>query len=239
MTAIRTDVPLPKAVLYDWDNTLVDNWGTVRAALNHALVTFGRAPWTESEARERIKQSMRDSFPRLFGDRWTEARDVFQGYFAEHHLEHLRSLPGAETLLKALAERGIYQAVVSNKTGRFLRAEADALGWTGYFGRLVGAQDAEFDKPHAAPVRMALEPAGIEPGPEVWFVGDADVDMECAHGAGMVPVLIGSGEGSGFGQFPPAHRYDTCDALCGLVGSRGDTISVRVGVETVATNTGP
>ncbi|WP_256380080.1 hypothetical protein [Azospirillum sp. TSH58] len=25
---------LPRAVLYDWDNTLVDNWGTVRAALN-------------------------------------------------------------------------------------------------------------------------------------------------------------------------------------------------------------
>ncbi len=230
---------LPRAVLYDWDNTLVDNWGTVRAALNHALLSFGMAPWSEAEARARIKQSMRDSFPRLFGARWPEARDLFYAHFEAHHLEHLRPLPGAATLLESMAARGVYQAVVSNKTGRFLRAEADRLGWTGYFGRLVGAQDAAFDKPDAAPVRMALEPAGIEPGPDVWFVGDADVDMECAHGAGLVPVLIGAGEGSGFDRFPPAHRYDTCHALCGLVGGGGDTISVRTAVETVAAHTQP
>lgn len=216
---------LPRAVLYDWDNTLVDNWGTVRAALNHALVSFGHPPWSEEEARARIKQSLRDSFPRIFGERWTDARDLFYAYFEEHHLEHLQPLPGAESLLRGFAERGIYQAVVSNKTGRFLRAEAEALGWSGYFGRLVGAQDAEYDKPHGAPVLMALEPANLSPGPDVWFVGDADIDMECAHGAGMVPVLIGAGEGSGFTRFPPAHRYDTCHALCGLVGSGGDTIS--------------
>ncbi|MGQ9372137.1 HAD family hydrolase [Azospirillum sp. A39] len=219
---------LPRAVLYDWDNTLVDNWGTVRAALNHTLVAFGQEPWSEAEARERIKQSLRDSFPRLFGERWTDARDVFYGYFAAHHLDHLRPLPGAEALLRGLADRGVYQAVVSNKNGGFLRAEAEALGWTRYFGRLVGAQDAVQDKPHCAPVHMALEPAGIAPGAEVWFVGDADIDMECAHGAGLVPVLIGAAQGEGFGRFPPAHRYDTCGALDALVQRIGDTISAEM-----------
>ena len=221
-------VKLPRAVLYDWDNTLVDNWGTIRAAINHTLAAFGQQPWTEAESRERIKQSLRDSFPRLFGERWTDARDLFYAYFEAHHLEHLRPLPGARTLLEAFAERGVYQAVVSNKTGRFLRAEADALGWTRYFGRLVGAQDAEQDKPHCAPVHMALAPAGIAPCREVWFVGDADIDMECAHAAGIVPILVGSAEGEGFGPFPPSHRYDTCHALCGLVHRIGDTISVGV-----------
>ncbi len=228
---------LPRAVLYDWDNTLVDNWGTVRAALNHALVSFDLAPWDEEEARARIKQSMRDSFPRIFGARWTEARDLFYAYFAAHHLDHLRPLPGALSLLQRFAERGVYQAVVSNKTGKFLRAEAEALGWTGYFGRLVGSQDAPFDKPHDAPVRMALEPAGLEPGPHVWFLGDADIDMECAHGAGLIPVLIGQGEGSGFDRYPPAHRHADCEALCGLVGGGGDTISVQTAVETVPMRT--
>jgi phosphoglycolate phosphatase len=228
---------LPQAVLYDWDNTLVDNWGTVRAALNHALATFGLPTWEEEEARARIKQSMRDSFPRIFGEQWTEARDLFYAYFAAHHLDHLRPLPGAESLLHTFAGHGVYQAVVSNKTGRFLRAEAEALGWTGYFGRLVGSQDAPFDKPHDAPVRLALEPAGLEPGPHVWFLGDADIDMECAHGAGLVPVLIGQGEGSGFDRYPPAQRHADCEALCGLVGGGGDTISVQTAVETVPMRT--
>ena len=228
MTSPPTDSPsLPHAVLYDWDNTLVDNWGTIRAALNHALVAHGLRPWTEEEARERIKQSLRDSFPRIFGERWTEARDQFYAYFEAHHLEHLRPIRGAQALLETFAARGVYQAVVSNKTGRFLRAEADALGWTHFFGRLVGAQDAEADKPHCAPVHMALAPSGIAPSHQVWFIGDADIDMECAHAAGIVPILVGGAEGEGFGRFPPTHRYDTCHALCGLVRGIGDTISVQ------------
>lgn len=226
---------LPRAVLYDWDNTLVDNWGTILASINHTLVTFGKEPWTLEESRERVKASLRDSFPVLFGDRWTEARDVFYAYFEAHHLDHLKPLPGAETLLQALHDRGVYQAVVSNKTGRFLRAEADALGWTRYFGRLVGAHDAAHDKPHAAPVLMALEPAGIEPCDGVWFIGDADIDMECAHGAGLRGVLVGTAEGEGFGRFPPAHRFDGCGALCGLVRGLGGTIFRNASDGTVAT----
>lgn len=227
-------VRLPRAVLYDWDNTLVDNWGTIRAAINHTLVAFGQDPWTEEESRDRIKQSLRDSFPRLFGDRWTDARDMFYAYFEAHHLDHLHPIPGAQTLLETLSGHGVYQAVVSNKTGRFLRAEADALGWTRFFGRLVGAQDAEQDKPHCAPVHMALAPGGVEPGDEVWLVGDADIDMECAHAAGVVPILIGGAEGEGFGRFPPMHRYDTCNALCGLVHRISDTISVQASAGVVS-----
>lgn len=213
---------LPRAVLFDWDNTLVDNWGTIVAAINHTLQTFGHPVWEPAEARERVKKSLRDSFPGLFGDRWEEARDVFYAHFERHHIDHLRPLPGAEALLSALSRRGVYQAVVSNKTGSYLRAEAEALGWTGYFGRLVGSQDAEHDKPHGAAVMMALEPGGIAPGADVWFVGDADIDMECAHAAGLFPVLVGDAavaEGAVFGEtrFPPALRLEGCDALCALV----------------------
>lgn len=226
-------IAVPRAVLYDWDNTLVDNWGTILAALNHALVLFGHEPWTVAESRVRIKQSLRDSFPRIFGDRWTDARDAFYRHFEDHHLEHLTPLPGAEELLAALHDKGVYQAVVSNKNGRYLRAEAAALGWTRYFGRLVGAQDAAFDKPHGAPVLKALEPAGILAGPDVWFVGDADIDMECAHGAGLLPVLVGEADGEGFLTFPPSHRFDTCASLRALVCGEGDTISVSAIAEAV------
>ncbi len=225
---------LPRAVLYDWDNTLVDNWGTIRTALNHTLVAFGQDPWTEAIARERIKQSLRDSFPRLFGDRWTEARDIFYAAFEAHHLQEMRPMPGAQSLLEALARQGVYQAVVSNKTGRYLRAEAEALGWTRFFGGVVGSQDAEEDKPHGAPVRIALAPSGIAPGADVWFIGDADIDMECAHATGLVPILVGNMEGEGLGRFPPKHRYDSCHALCGLVHRIGDTISVHALTGTVS-----
>lgn len=234
----RESPSLPRAVLYDWDNTLVDTWGTIIAALNHTLVRFGQDAWSAAEARRRVKRSLRDSFPELFGDRWTDARGEFYAYFERHHLEHLNPLPGAEALVRALHARGVYQAVVSNKTGRYLRAEAEALGWTGYFGRLVGSQDAAFDKPHGAVITMALEPAGLSPGGDVWFIGDADIDMECAHAAGLHPVLVGDAEGEGLVRFPPARRVGSCALLFDLVTGGDDTISLPAAAAVVTHSSG-
>ena len=72
-----------------------------------------------------------------------------------------------------------------------MRCEADHLGWSRHFGKIVGAGDAVVDKPDAAPVRLALGPSGIAAGEAVWFVGDTGVDMECAGNSGCVPVLLG------------------------------------------------
>ena len=57
---------LPRAILFDWDNTLVDSWPTILDALNTTFEAFDMAPWSMIEARERVRHSMRDSFPKLF-----------------------------------------------------------------------------------------------------------------------------------------------------------------------------
>ncbi|QEX22284.1 haloacid dehalogenase [Hypericibacter adhaerens] len=181
---------LPRAVLFDWDNTLVDSWAVIADALNAALVAMGHEPWTLQQTRERVKASLRDSFPGMFGGRWKEAEKIFYSRFQSHHLERLEALAGAEALLARLAERGVYQGVVSNKRGAFLRKEADHLDWTRFFGRVIGAGDAPRDKPAREPVLMALEGGAIAPGPDVWFVGDTDLDMICARDSGCVPLLV-------------------------------------------------
>ncbi len=198
----------PRAILFDWDNTLVDNWPAIREAYNATLAAFGHAPWTLDETKLRMRRSLRDSFPELFGARWEEARTIFYRIFEARHLEALQAMPGAEAALAAFAAAEIYLGVVSNKSGRILRKEAAHLGWSAHFGRLVGATDAAKDKPAIEPVLMALEASGIAVGNEVWFVGDAAVDMECAHRAGCVPVLVGQapGEAEELRRFPPVVR---------------------------------
>lgn len=183
-------LPPPRAILFDWDNTLVDNWAAIHAALNATFEAMGHELWTLAETRARVRRSLRDTFPEMFGDRWKEARKVFYDTFASVHLTHLSPMPGAEAALAALADRGLYLAVVSNKTGEYLRAEAHALGWNGYFVRLVGATDAPADKPAPDPVHMALSGSGIAVGPHVWFVGDGAVDAQCAQRAGLTPLVL-------------------------------------------------
>jgi phosphoglycolate phosphatase len=214
---------LPRAVLFDWDNTLVDNWPTIHDALNATFAAMGHPLWTLAETRERVRASLRDSFPVLFGDRWEAARDVFYASFEARHLETLVPLPGAEALLNALRRRGVYLGVVSNKTGRYLRKEAAALGWERYLGRLVGAQDAARDKPDRAAVDLALTDTGLAAGPAVWLVGDTAMDMRCAHAAGCTGVLVGAAvPGDDFSTAPPHFHVADLAAAGVLMGISGE-----------------
>lgn len=209
----------PRAILFDWDSTLVDNWGSIGKAINATLVAMGHRPWRAEETRARVRESMRDSFPKMFGDRWPEARKIFYEAYSEAHLAHLVPLPGAAEMLAEFAAGRFYLAVVSNKTGALLREEAAHLGWQPYFGRLIGAGDAARDKPDPAPIALALSGSGIAPGREVWYVGDTALDMACAIRAGCVPILL-SGEGEGHDDFsacPPEREVANCQALCALV----------------------
>jgi phosphoglycolate phosphatase len=181
----------PKAILFDWDNTLADTWPTIHSALEQTFVEMGHTPWTLEETKERVHRSLRDSFPEIFGDRWSEAGDKYLSNFKRIHLQNLTALEGAEEVLKALADTDIYVALVSNKTGENLRLEVDYIGWNGYFEKVIGAKDADEDKPSPKPVLMALEGSGIALGPDVWFVGDSITDMECAHNCNCVPIFYG------------------------------------------------
>jgi phosphoglycolate phosphatase-like HAD superfamily hydrolase len=84
----------PRALLFDWDNTLVDNWDVITEAMNAVYDAFGMARWTVGDAKSRIRESMRDAFPKAFGDRAKEAGRIFSDYFAAHHLDGLQEMPG-------------------------------------------------------------------------------------------------------------------------------------------------
>lgn len=203
----------PRAVLFDWDNTLVDNWASIQDALNTTLTAMDQPEWSLAEVRARVRASARESFPQLFGERADEATRIFYERFEAAHLDTLTSLPGADALLEALDRSGIYLAVVSNKHGPFLRREATQLRWDRWFTRLVGAGDAVQDKPSPAPVALALEGSGIMPGGAVWYVGDALIDIECARNAGCVAVLVGDGHGPETADADPDIRLSDLSAL--------------------------
>lgn len=217
-------LPPPQALLFDWDNTLVDTWSTIHHALKVTFEALGERPWTLEETRANVRQSAREAFPALFGSRAEEATRLFYEAFERDHLDHLRERSGASALLAELAQRpDLTLGVVSNKTGRFLRTEAEQLGWAGHFHRLVGATDAARDKPARDPVDLALDESGCVAGPGVWFVGDTDIDLLCAVNAGCTPILIRD-EPPAVGEFPghePAAYASDFASLLALTASCG------------------
>jgi phosphoglycolate phosphatase len=200
----------PSVLLYDWDNTLVDGWAGITAALNAVFTEFGHALWTVDDTRNRVRVSLRESFPVMFGDKWEYARDVFYETLTHSHLDHVHPMPGVPAVLEA----GVPwpQGVVSNKAGAFLRREATHLGWDRFFGSVIGAGDAAADKPDPAPIHLALSQLGRTADPSVWYMGDTALDMQAARAAGVTAVLIGNAEHDGGVEraaphihFPSAH----------------------------------
>ena len=210
---------VPSAILFDWDNTLVDSWVSIGAALNRTLVYMGHDPWSEEEIRTRVAKSLRDSFPALFAERWEEARTYYYDSFAAIHLTHLKPLPMAPNILERLHKAGIPMGVVSNKSGPFIRKEVAHLGWAPYFRHLAGAGDASADKPSPEPVRQVLAVIGVPAGRDVWFVGDAPIDMECAANAGLTGLLVRHDEmvDEGFKTHKPERSFQSWDAFAAFL----------------------
>jgi phosphoglycolate phosphatase len=183
-------VPPPICVLWDWDNTLVDGWAAIQHGLNVTFRDFGMPEWDRETVLARVRGSLRDTFPGMFGDAWERARDIFYAAVRSCHLQVLSPMPEAATAIAAAAALGP-QGVISNKQGPLLRAEAAHLGWTDRFAALVGAGDAAADKPDPAPFTMALAACGVPAGRQVWYVGDTALDMRAARAAGCTAVLVG------------------------------------------------
>jgi phosphoglycolate phosphatase len=203
----------PSVLLYDWDNTLVDGWAGIAAALNAAFAAFGHKLWTVEDTRKRVRVSLRESFPVMFGDRWEQARDIFYRALNQQHLDHVRAMEGVPDVLEA----GIPwpQGIVSNKAGDFLRREVGHLGWARFFGAVVGAGDAAADKPDPAPLHLALARLGRTADPSVWYMGDTALDMQAARAAGVTAVLVGDADhDGGVDRAAPHIHFRSADDLC-------------------------
>lgn len=215
---MSTLLELPEAILFDWDDTLASNWVSILDAMNATFAAMGHEAWSMEQARANVRLSLRDSFPKMFGDRWEEATDIFYDHIRANHLETLKSLEYAAELLEQLSQAGVVLGIVSNKTGYLLRAECEHLGWSDYFVSVIGAMDAEKDKPAPDPIFLCLKDTGLKSNSNIWYVGDAPTDIQCAHNARITGILIrDSAITSDYDEYPPHHHFENLNKMAAFL----------------------
>ena len=185
------DLKKPQAILFDWDNTLVSTWEVLHQVINLTFAEYKMPLWTLEKVKSTAHQSSREVFPILFKEKWKEAQDFFYKNFSQYHLEELKTVPGSFPLLDFLSKKNIKLGVVSNKKTSILTKEIEFLGWSNFFNVVVGAGDAEKDKPAPDPIFLALDRIGLKASDEIWFVGDTIVDWQAAKASGCQPIAIG------------------------------------------------
>jgi phosphoglycolate phosphatase len=182
----------PKAIIFDWDNTLVDTWPLIQYSIDETMQHMGKEPWGLEKVRDNVHKSMRESFPEIFGKDWEKAGEIYKNTYRSIHLNKLRFLEGSLELIQTIHQKGILQFVVSNKIGVTLRKETKQLGVDEFFFAVIGAHDANRDKPSKDPVELAILGSDLKLGEdEIWFIGDTIADIECGYNSGCTPIVYG------------------------------------------------
>jgi len=92
-------------------------------------------------------------------------------------------------VLKELKESKILGLVSNFDHPRHVRKYLSEYGLDCLFETIIISGEAGVKKPNPDIFRPALSATGLQPG-EVVYVGDADVDVEAANAAGIMPILI-------------------------------------------------
>lgn len=114
-----------------------------------------------------------------------ELRQTKQQHAAYQPISQIRSYPGIDELLTALATRQIPIAIVTSSRNPFCERLIDRLGWS--IDVLVTRQDVRFPKPHPAGIFIALDRLGIEPESAI-VVGDSPDDILAAQAANVYSI---------------------------------------------------
>jgi HAD superfamily hydrolase (TIGR01509 family) len=184
-----------RAVLFDWDGTLLNSYeADVRAYLTmfHGI---GIA-WDASDLARHYSPNWYRVYraARLPRAKWKEADRLWTVAYGR---ENPKLLPGARRVVELLGRDFVLGIVTSGDRTR-VRKQLRDFRLAGYFSACVCSQDTLKKKPHPAPLELALRRLRAHPD-ECIFVGDAPEDVEMAQRAGVRSIGV-------LGPFPTAKR---------------------------------
>ena len=221
--------PALRAVLFDWDGTLVDSAeASYRAYVrlfDELAIAFDRARFEETYSPDWHRTYARLG---LASERWAAADGRWLELYAE---EETRLLPDAAAAVARLAEAGLALAVVTSGSRPRVERELAAFGLSARFAAVVCAEDCARRKPDPAPLSLGLARLGIEPAAAA-CVGDSPEDVAMAKAAGVFAVGVPGGFPNGAAlraAAPDLLARGLWDAVVRLVamGRRSDFVSVR------------
>jgi phosphoglycolate phosphatase len=186
-----------RAVLFDLDGTLVDSYGALTEAVNHARRTHGLTDLSSSRIRELVGDGMEILLQRAF-ERDSIPQTVvgaFESRYDEVCCEESRVLADVEATLAELEGLGVEMAVCTNKPTFFSRKILDFLELSRYFRAIVGPDAAGARKPDPRHLLAALESVSCQRG-EALFVGDMPVDVRAARNSGIDVAVVPTGSSS-------------------------------------------
>ena len=181
-----------RGVLWDMDGTVLDTLEDLAAAVNVSLRRFS----LRSASMEAVRAWLGNGAAHLISCVCPEARReevlaFYKPWYDAHCNVKTGPYPGILPLMARLRERGVKQAIISNKPDPAVQELAKSY-FPGLLDSAVGESPTVRRKPNPDAVLAAVKQMGLTVADCV-YVGDTEVDLATAKNAGMACIAVSWG----------------------------------------------
>lgn len=193
---------LVRAVLFDFEGTVVDFQWKLAEAVAETLATLARAGFSPedygpSPGYAHLFNRTLDLADEGSGDAGIEdARRIISAIYDRYDADALvrwNAVAGAHRVLDHLRNKGLPVGMVSNVGRAAFKKAAKKLQFEGRLDTVVSRDDVSRIKPHPEGLVKAARTLGVDPA-HTLFVGDAFNDVAAARAAGMMACYVSGGE---------------------------------------------
>ena len=185
-----------KACIFDLDGTLTDTLESLTYSVNETLKELKLKKITQEQCRSFVGNGARCLIERALvagGDleksQMEPAMEIYGRIFGENCTYHVTLYEGIPEMLKALKDRGIHLAVLSNKPDRQTVKVVKEIFGDNIFDYAQGQKDGIRRKPEPDGVWYLMEQMQVSKE-ECLYIGDSEVDAATGKNAGLKTIGV-------------------------------------------------
>lgn len=185
-----------KACIFDLDGTLTNTLESMTYSVNLTLKEMGLSQITKDQCRMFVGNGARvliEESLKVSGDpkasRIEEGMKIYGRIFDQNCTYHVTLYEGIPEMLKALKDRGIHLAVLSNKPDRQTVKVVKEIFGDNIFDYAQGQKDGIRRKPEPDGVWYLMEQMQVSKE-ECLYIGDSEVDAATGKNAGLKTISV-------------------------------------------------
>ena len=185
-----------KCCIFDLDGTLTNTLESMTYSVNLTLKEMGLSQITKDQCRMFVGNGARvliEESLKVSGDpkasRIEEGMKIYGRIFDQNCTYHVTPYEGIPEMLKALKDRGIHLAVLSNKPDRQTVKVVKEIFGDNIFDYAQGQKDGIRRKPAPDGVWYLMEQMQVSKE-ECLYIGDSEVDAATGKNAGLKTIGV-------------------------------------------------
>lgn len=178
-----------KAVIFDFDGTLIDTNGLILESFKHTFSKHLAICPKEEEIVKHFGEPLIKTMKFYDNKNAEELYKTYITYNERIHDKMVKSFDGALEIIMKLKKMGIKSGIVSSKRKDLVKRGLRVIGLPELMDVIITPEDTSKHKPDGEPLEKACSILNIKPK-EALMVGDSHFDILCGKNAGAKTCLV-------------------------------------------------